>query len=255
MPKVTAIPRTGRPMSWPAQPGAGRAPEQLDSTLWCVESEDLRIAVYERFRHGQIPTVAVLADELSVTPEEVGAGLQTLAAERHLALGADGEIAMAHPFSAVPLGFSVMGHDTLWWGGCAWDSFALPHLLPDQSPVLVATACPACDTAHAWHVDNRQPPPGDQVAHFLVPASRIWDDVVHTCGHQRIFCSDQCVSTWLERTEHKRGYVMDLPTLWRLASGWYVGRLERGYVRREPSTAADYLRGVGLSGAFWGLPD
>jgi hypothetical protein len=48
---------------------------------------------------------------------------------------------------------------------------------------------------------------------------------------------------------------MDLPTLWRLAAGWYAGRLERGYVRREPSAAADYLRGVGLSGDFWGLPD
>ena len=32
---------------------------------------------------------------------------------------------MAHPFSTVPLGFSVMGNRTLWWGGCAWDSFAL----------------------------------------------------------------------------------------------------------------------------------
>ena len=35
--------------------------------------------------------------------------------------------------------------------------------------------------------------------------------------------------------------------------GWYAGRLERGYVRREPSAAADYLRSVGLSGTFWGL--
>ena len=39
-----------------------------------------------------------------------------------------GQIVMAHPFSAVPLGFSVMGARTLWWGGCAWDSFALPLL-------------------------------------------------------------------------------------------------------------------------------
>jgi hypothetical protein len=46
--------------------------------------------------------------------------------------------------------------------------------------------------------------------------------------------------------------VLDLRTLWRLAAGWYAGRLERGYVRREPSAAADYLRSVGLSGTFWG---
>jgi Alkylmercury lyase len=159
---------------------------------------------------------------------------------------------MAHPFTAAPLGFSVMGRDSLWWGGCAWDSFALPHL-PDQGPMLVATTCPACDRAHAWRVDDREPPVGDQVAHFLVPAARMWDDVVYTCGNQRIFCSEECVAIWLNESGHQRGCVLDLPTLWRLAAGWYAGRLERGYVRREPSAAADYLRSVGLSGTFWGL--
>lgn len=224
-------------------------------TLSCVDPEDLRVAVYDRFRRGQIPRVAALANDLSVATGEVSAGLAALAAQRNLALGADGEITMAHPFTAVPLGFSVMGGDTLWWGGCAWDSFALPHLLPEQGPMLVATTCPACDTAHAWQVDDQEPPPGEQVAHFLVPTTHMWDDVVHTCGNQRIFCSEDCVTTWLDRSGHQRGYVMDLPTLWRLASGWYAGRLERGYVRREPSTAADYLRSVGLSGAFWGVPE
>jgi hypothetical protein len=219
-----------------------------------VETEDLRLAVYDRFRRGQIPRVTTLAEELSVTSAEVGNGLATLAAERHLALGADGEITMAHPFTAVPLGFAVMGRDTLWWGGCAWDSFAMPHLLPEQAPMLVATTCPACETPHAWRVDGREPPAGTQVAHFLVPAAHMWDDVVHTCGNQRVFCSERCVTAWLDRSGNRRGYVMDLPTLWRLASGWYQGRLERGYVRREPSAAADYLRSVGLSGDFWGLP-
>lgn len=93
------------------------------------------------------------------------------------------------------------------------------------------------------------------MAHFLVPATRIWDDVVYTCGHQRIFCSEDCVATWLDRTDNERGYVMDLPTLWRFASGWYAGRLDRGYVRREPSDAAEYMLGAGLPGSFWGLPD
>jgi len=183
----------------------------------------------------------------------VRSGLLTLGAARHLALGSDGEITMAHPFTAVPLGFSVMGQDTLWWGGCAWDSFALPHLLPDQGPMLVATTCPACDRAHAWRFDDREPPAGGQVAHFLVPAAQMWDDVVYTCQNQRIFCSEDCVAIWLNESGHQRGSVLDLRTLWRLAAGWYAGRLERGYVRREPSAAADYLRSVGLSGTFWGL--
>ena len=213
----------------------------------------MRLAIYAGCRRGRVPRIADLATELLATGEQVRSGLLTLADTRHLALGSDGEITMAHPFTAVPLGFSVMGRDTLWWGGCAWDSFALPHLLPDQGPMLVATTCPACDRAHAWRVDDREPPAGGQVAHFLVPAARMWDDVVYTCGNQRIFCSEDCVAIWLNESEHQRGSVLDLQTLWRLAAGWYAGRLERGYVRREPSAAADYLRSVGLSGTFWGL--
>jgi hypothetical protein len=114
-------------------------------------------------------------------------------------------------------------------GRCGWDSFALPHLLPDQGPMLVATTCPACDRAHAWRVDDREPPAGGQVAHFLVPATRMWDDVVYPCGNQRIFCSEACVATWLNESGHQRGSVLDLQTLWRLAAGWYAGRLERGF--------------------------
>jgi hypothetical protein len=46
---------------------------------------------------------------------------------------------------------------------------------------------------------------------------------------------------------------MDLATLWRLASGWYSGRLSHGYQRREPEAAATYFAEVGLHGPFWGL--
>jgi hypothetical protein len=105
----------------------------------------------------------------------------------------------------------------------------------------------------AWVVGREAPPAGDEVAHFLVPVARMWDDVVRTCGHQRLFCAEACVDRWLRDNDERRGYVMDLATLWRLARHWYDGRLERGYVRREPSSAAAYFRDVGLDGPFWGL--
>jgi hypothetical protein len=219
-----------------------------------MDTEDVRLAVYETFsRAGRAPSTGELADRFGVVVSEVGDALGALASNRHVVLGDDGSIVMAHPFSSVPLGFSVMGRDTLWWGGCAWDSFALPHLLHWEDEVLVATRCPSCARPHAWSVGREQPPAGDQVAHFLVPVAQMWDDVVHTCGNQRVFCSPSCVAEWLAATHQAEGYVMDLPTLWRLASRWYEGRLERGYVRREPSVAQDYLRGAGLSGTFWGL--
>jgi hypothetical protein len=161
---------------------------------------------------------------------------------------------MAHPFASLPLGFAVMGRQTLWWGGCVWDSFALPHLLPDEPEVLVATRCPGCGAPHAWVVDRVGPPEGSQIAHFLVPARSMWDDVVRTCGNQRVFCGNDCLDRWLEAVGEQRGYVADLATVWRLASHWYDGRLDHGYRRREPAAAADYFRSVGLAGEFWGLP-
>lgn len=220
-----------------------------------MDLEDLRLAVYRWFAEtGRPPDVDHLAEQLTLDVAAVRAGLIELARSRHLVVDEAGRIVMAHPFSAVPLGFAVMGSRTLWWGGCAWDSFALPHLLPEQGEVLVSTRCPACSRPHAWNVGNERPPDGDQKAHFLVPVRHMWDDVVHTCRHQRLFCSEDCVDSWCRQSGSRRGYVMDLHTLWRLASHWYDGRLDRGYIRREPDAAKEYLRGVGLSGSFWGLP-
>ncbi|GAA2441477.1 hypothetical protein GCM10010191_67130 [Actinomadura vinacea] len=81
----------------------------------------------------------------------------------------------------------------------------------------------------------------------------MWDDVIHTCGNQRLFRDEGCVDAWLKRTGNERGYVMDLPTLWRLAQHWYAGRLDYGYTRREPAAAAAYFQEAGLKGPFWGL--
>ncbi len=219
-----------------------------------VDAEDLRLAVYGAFaRSGQAPRPSDLAAELGVPEGQVRDGLRALHAARHVVLDGEDRILMAHPFAAVPMGFAVMGASTLWWGGCAWDAFALPNLLPDEPEVLVSTRCPGCGAAHAWVAGREAPPSGDQVAHFLVPVRRIWDDVVHTCRNQRLFCDPDCVERWLAASGNERGYVMDVPTLWRLARHWYDGRLDRGYTRRDPATAAAYFREVGLRGAFWGL--
>jgi hypothetical protein len=219
-----------------------------------LDVEALRVAIYQRFAAaGAAGPPAELAAVTGYPEPAVRAGLRELAAQRHLVLDDDDAIVMAHPFAAVPLGFSVMGARTLWWGGCAWDSFALPHLLPGEPEVLVATRCPACARPHAWAVGRDGPPPGDQVAHFPVPVARMWDDVVRTCGGQRLFCSPDCIAVWRAEAGQPEGYVMDLPTLWRFASRWYAGRLDYGYVRRDPATAAAYFREVGLRGPFWGL--
>lgn len=218
-------------------------------------AERARFAIYGHFADsGILPTKAQLANELELNTEEYDAVLAELADARHIVLK-NGEVEMAHPFATRSFGFSVMGPRTLWWGGCAWDSFAIPHLVPAAPEVLVATTCPACGRPHAWTVTNARPPDGAQVAHFLTPAHRIWPDAAHACDNQLIFCSEDCVEDWLRRTDNERGYVMSLETLWRLAQHWYDGRLGTPYTRREPTAAAEYFRSVGLRGSFWGLPE
>jgi hypothetical protein len=219
------------------------------------EDEDLRLTVYRTFATtGRAPDGAELARMVGTSVAEVEAGLRRVADQRHVVLDHAGRIVMAHPFAAIPLGFVVMGSSTLWWGGCAWDSFAVPHLLIDEPEVLVATRCPGCGAALSWVVGREVPPTGSELAHFLVPAARVWEDVVHACANQRLFCGGECITGWLMRTGNQRGAVFDLATLWRLAAHWYDGRLDRGYVRREPADAAAYFVSVGLRGPFWGTP-
>jgi hypothetical protein len=218
-----------------------------------LDPEDVRLAIYGHLaKTGRAPASSALAEHFKVGRRDVKRAVETLAAARHLVLDDHDRVVMAHPFATVPLGFSVMGSRTLWWGGCAWDAFAMPALLPHEQSVVVATTCPACGIGHAWNVNRVGPSGGNQVAHFLVPMAHVWDDVLHACGNQRIFCSEECVDQWLLLTGNERGEVMDLATLWRLARHWYDGRLERGYRRRDPQTAAAYFREVGLVGPFWG---
>jgi hypothetical protein len=125
--------------------------------------------------------------------------------------------------------------------------------VPDEPSVLVATTCPACRRPLAWTVTRSGPPEGSEVAHFLVPMDKVWNDVVYACSNQCLFCSQGCVQAWLTAAGQAQGYLMDLTTLWRLAAGWYSGRLASPYQRKDPQSAAGYFRSVGLHGPFWGL--
>lgn len=216
--------------------------------------QSVRLDVYRSLADtGRAPIPAEIASRVDADEAVVRSALRRLHDARHLVLDADDNVILAHPFATTSFGFSVMGPRTLWWGGCAWDSFAIPHLVPAQPDVLVATRCLGCDSPLSWVVTRGAPPAGDEVAHFLVPMAQAWDDVVTTCSNQRLFCSHDCVLAWLDATGHDLGYVMDLATLWRLAEHWYDGRLDPGYTRREPAQARDYFRHVGLAGPFWGL--
>lgn len=212
--------------------------------------ENLRLYIYDAFTQtGAAPRPSELA-ELMGDPERAAAAVRALSAGRHLALDSQGEIVLAHPFAGRSFGFSVMGERTLWWGGCAWDSFAIPHLVRDHT-VLVATRCGGCRSPIALEVERAQPPHSAVVAHFATPMAAVWDDVIHACANQILYCSASCLAEWLSRPFAPAGASLDVSTLWRLASGWYEGRFDRGYQRRDPASAESYFASCGLTGPFW----
>ena len=189
--------------------------------------ERVRRAIYDTFAgQGYAPSRQQIRDLAAVAEAQVNEAVAELAAQRHLALDQSGNVVMAHPFTTVNLGFSVMGETTLWWGGCAWDSFAIPNLVKDEPSVLVATTCPACRRPLAWTVRRSGPPEGPEVAHFLVPMDKAWNDVVYTCSSQRSSAPSTACRPGSPAPARHRATLSISATLWRLASDWYSGRLD-----------------------------
>ena len=66
----------------------------------------LRVRVYRTFVDtGRAPRLDQLTRELYESVTTIRAGLRELAAARHVVLDEHDVIVMAHPFSAIPLGF------------------------------------------------------------------------------------------------------------------------------------------------------
>jgi len=222
-----------------------------------VEADDtrrlreLRQVVYREFvEEGRPPTAAEAARRLRLGVEEVLAGWGRLHDDHMLVLDEDRVgVRMAHPFSSRPMGFVVASDEQKWWGGCAWDSFGIMAAL--DRPVLVATTCLGCGRPLALLADPQAPPTEPFVAHFLVPASHWWDDVVRTCSTIRLACSAGHVEDWAAAGGGPVGTVVDLGTMWRLGKVWYGDRLHDDHRRRTAEEANAVFAELGLSGPFW----
>lgn len=213
---------------------------------------DVRVYVYRTFADKATVNASDVALRFHITEEEALQLLRRLHDVHLIVLdSARTNIVMAHPWAAKNIGFIVASSQQKWWGGCAWDSFAIPSLVNETC--LIATNCPACGNALAINIDPDRPPDNasDWVAHFLVPVTEMWNDVVYSCSNQLLFCNRSHVQKWLEKTGNTFGTILDLSTLWTLATKWYEGRLTPEYRRRTADEAADFFASIGLTGDFW----
>jgi hypothetical protein len=218
----------------------------------------VRAAVFRTFAdEGRAPSPGELATLVHVDVGEVRSALEELHALHALVLAPEGDaIRMAHPFSAAPMSFVVRGEcDSLWWGGCAWDSFGIVAAVGEE--LAIETQCPCCRTELRYTAGPETAPagaPDGAVVRVPRPAREWWDDVVATCTHIRTFCSADHASSWAERTHNPPGDVVPLEQLWALAQPWYGDRLDPDWEPHPREHNQALLEQHGFTGDFWRLP-
>lgn len=140
---------------------------------------DVRVAVYDTFvQAGAVPTVDGLAARLDTRADAVENALRALADAHAVVLQpGSSRVWMAHPFSGVPTGFVAAVGDRRWFANCAWDALSIVGLLGGTGHVDARSPVNGSPIGfdirdHVVH--------GEGVVHFLVPASRFWEDIGFT---------------------------------------------------------------------------
>ncbi len=139
---------------------------------------DLRDEIYAIVAAtGRLPT----RDELVAGGAEPGfldEELRDLHDRHEIVLGADGEVAMALPFSATPTPFVVRSGGIDYWANCAWDSLAVPVALHRDADVDARWG--DGDEPYRFEIRDGRLDAEPALVHFSKPARRWWDDIADT---------------------------------------------------------------------------
>ena len=148
-----------------------------------MDELDLRIRnhVYGSFaQFGTALSPTQAADELGLRFHEAEAAYRRLH-EAHALVLRPGttEIRMLNPFSPVETSHRVEADGRSWFANCAWDALGIPGALHTDG--TVRSECPDCGETLELEVRDGELVEGrDLLVHFVVPASRWWDDIAFT---------------------------------------------------------------------------
>ncbi len=142
--------------------------------------DDVRIALYHRLvDDAEMPTAAVVANDLNVGEAVVIEAFQRLHAGRALVLepGRDDIARMANPFSGVETPFTVEANGKRYYGNCIWDALGIPALIGSDAEIR----CSCGDCGEPMLVSVRAGTvEGEGIIQFGVAARRWWDDIIFT---------------------------------------------------------------------------
>ena len=126
------------------------------------------------------PSSVEVARALGLGEADVRAAFSRLHGKRLLVPepGDPSRIRMAPPFSGVPTAFPVDALGKRYYANCVWDAFGVAAALHSDA------VSPASDAFNGEsltiEVKDGRPVAQPYVAHFAVPASRWWKDIVYT---------------------------------------------------------------------------
>ena len=150
-----------------------------------MDAADLDRAVrWEVFRslrdRSVAPSVEEIGEGLGVGTDQAAASMRRLH-DAHVLVLDEGttDVRMALPFAAKPTPFSVRVGDRRWWANCAWDAYAIPAAL-GADEAAIETDCPDCGDSMHLEIRRGDAVSAEALVHFLLPASRWWDDIVFT---------------------------------------------------------------------------
>lgn len=161
--------------------GSGAAATLIASPMELLPRDvELRLAVYELIlRTGRVPVVQEIATAQATDETVVREGLRRLANAHAFVVGDDGEIVMAHPFSALETPYTVVGDKMNFWANCAWDALAIPAILEISARVAARCHC-SCADPIALEFDQGVLAPVEAVVHFAVPPRRFYENIRFT---------------------------------------------------------------------------
>jgi hypothetical protein len=145
-----------------------------------VEPNALRVFVYdELLARGTPPMTADIGAHFGVSPVDARAALADLKIGKTILVHPrSGEIWMAGPFAAAETAYRVSRGERRWWANCGWDMFGVAMIVGE--PVRIDARCADCDEPIVIDCTPSAPPNDEAVVHFLLPASRWYDDIGFT---------------------------------------------------------------------------
>ena len=148
----------------------------LTETDW-----DIRLQVFEAITaSGRAPSTRKLGARIGISSVEARRALRRLHEAHALVLEAgNGEILMAHPFSAVPTDYRVFVGRTAYYANCAWDSLGIPAML--GADARIEARHPLSGELVEYRVERSKLIGGrNKLVHFAKPFRKWYEDIIDT---------------------------------------------------------------------------